>query len=415
MTNETRNPNDEGPPPAESRAASGFSLPSSFALRHSSFTPRPALLIGHNDLRLFLRNRASFIWLFVIPLAFVYFMGFANRRPGSPSAPRPTVVMDNRDAGFLGSVFLDALGAQGLNALSPTNADTAKRGVRLATNFTAEVLAGRQARVEFFTVGSADTDPASALVSVRMARALIALNSDLVEYASAHGRQTPTAAALKELQQRPNPVALDATYAGRKPIPSGFNLSLPGVLVMYLMMNLLIFGGASVAWERRSGVLRRMAALPVSRGAVIGGKVYGLMLLALVQIVVLLLAGRFLFHVNLGDALGGILVVLLVYAWVAASLGVLVGSLVRAEDKVVGLCVLASIVMAALGGCWWPLEFVPESVKVLAHCVPTGWAMDALHQLITFGGGLAEAKLPLAVLALFGLAANAAAAKFFRS
>jgi ABC-2 type transport system permease protein len=415
MTKETRNPNDEGPPPHEPREASGFGVLSSFAIRHSSFTPRPAFLIGHNDLRLFLRNRASFIWLFVIPLAFVYFMGFANRGPGSPSAPRPTVVVDNRDAGFLGSVFLDALGAQGLNALSPTNADTAKRGVRLATNFTAEVLAGRQSRVEFFTVGSADADPGSALVSVRMARALIALNSDLVEYAGAHGTQTPTAAALKELQQRPNPVALEATYAGRKPIPSGFNLSLPGVLVMYLMMNLLIFGGASVAWERRSGVLRRMAALPVSRGAVIGGKVYGLMLLALVQIVVLLLAGRFLFQVNLGDALGGILVVLLVYAWVAASLGVLVGSLVRAEDKVVGLCVLASIVMAALGGCWWPLEFVPDSVKVLAHCVPTGWAMDALHQLITFGGGLAGAKLPLAVLALFGLAANAAAAKFFRS
>jgi ABC-type multidrug transport system permease subunit len=184
---------------------------------------------------------------------------------------------------------------------------------------------------------------------------------------------------------------------------------------MYLLMNLLIFGGTSVAWERRSGVLRRLTALPVGRGEIIGGKVYGLMLLALLQIAVVLLAGRFLFRVNLGDALGGILVVLLVYAWVAASLGVLVGSLVRAEEKVVGLCVLASLVMAALGGCWWPLEVVPDSVKFLAHCVPTGWAMDALHQLITFGGGLSAAKLPLAVLALFGLAANAAAAKFFRN
>ena len=124
--------------------------------------------------------------------------------------------------------------------------------------------------------------------------------------------------------------------------------------------------------------------------------------------------GRFWFKVNLGDQLGSILLVLLVYVWVAASLGLLVGSVVRAEDKVAGLCVLASLVMAALGGCWWPLEIVPDGVKVIAHCVPTGWAMDALHQLITFGGGLGGASTALGVLALFGLAANIAAVKFFR-
>jgi len=70
--------------------------------------------------------------------------------------------------------------------------------------------------------------------------------------------------------------------------------------------------------------------------------------------------------------------------------------------------------MAALGGCWWPLEIVPDFVKRLAHLVPTGWAMDALHQLITFGGGFAKAKGAIGVLFLFGLAANFTAAKCFR-
>ncbi len=252
------------------------------------------------------------------------------------------------------------------------------------------------------------------LVEMRVARALIALNSHLLEHAAGGGGREPTAAALGELRRRANPVVLESRFGGRKPIPTGYNLSLPGVMVMYLMMNLLIFGGTAVTSERRGGVLRRMAGLPVSRGALIAGKVYGLMLLALVQIGFFLVAGRFLFGVNLGDQFPGILLVLLVFAWVAASLGVLIGSVVRGEDKVVGLCLLVSLSMAAIGGCWWPLEIVPETVRTLAHAIPTGWAMDALHQLITFGAGFDSARDEIAVLAGFGLAANAAAVRWFR-
>lgn len=197
-------------------------------------------------------------------------------------------------------------------------------------------------------------------------------------------------------------------------IPAGFNLSLPGNLVMYLMMNLLIFGGANVAAERRNGVLRRLLVQPPSKGSIVMGKVYGLVLLGVVQITVLLGIGQFLLGVNIAEQWLGILLTLLVFVWVAASLGVLVGSLIAAEEKVIGLCILASLSMAALGGCWWPLELVPAWLRTVAHLLPTGWAMTALHQLITFGGGLAEAARAIGVLVLFGATANLAAARWFR-
>lgn len=98
----------------------------------------------------------------------------------------------------------------------------------------------------------------------------------------------------------------------------------------------------------------------------------------------------------------------------AASLGVLIGSLVVNEDKTIGLCVLASMVMAALGGCWWPMEIVPETMKIIGHLFPTAWAMDSLHQLISFGGGLQTVLVPLGVLALFAVMANAGVAKVLR-
>ena len=72
------------------------------------------------------------------------------------------------------------------------------------------------------------------------------------------------------------------------------------------------------------------------------------------------------------------------------------------------------LLMAAIGGCWWPLEIAPDFMKTAAHFVPAGWALDALHQLISFGGGFDAIVVPVLVLIGFGTVATLAAAKFFR-
>lgn len=372
------------------------------------------LRIGHTDVRIFLRNAVSYVWLFAVPMLFIYFMGFANRGPGDPLNPRPAVLVENRDTNFLGTLFLEELGAQGMRTLPPDQAQEAERGIRIPPDFTARVQAGQSAEVEFFEVETARSGE-GALIELRLARAIIAINSHLLAAALAGGTDPIIeAASLEAARAMPTSVRLEAKFAGRKPVPSGYRFSVPGNLVMYVMMNLLVFGGAGLATQRETGVLRRLAAQPVTRFQIVGGKIYGLFLLGLVQAMVFLVAGRWLFGVRFGASLPGVLVVVLVYSWVAAALGVLVASSVRAEDKVVGLCVLVSLLLAALGGCWWPLEIAPRALQVIAHLLPSGWAMDAMHQLISFGHGLDAVLKPLAVLTGFGLAASVLAARCFR-
>jgi ABC-2 type transport system permease protein len=48
-------------------------------------------------------------------------------------------------------------------------------------------------------------------------------------------------------------------------------------------------------------------------------------------------------------------------------------------------------VLAALGGCWWPIEITPEWAQHVQKLVPTGWTMDALHKLVSFRAGAASA------------------------
>lgn len=374
---------------------------------------RNILLIGHHDVRLFLRERTAYVSLLVVPLAFTWFMSFAVRGPGGPADARPVVVIDNQDAGFMGRVFLKELGEQGLSIVTPEKAGRARLGVTIPVDFTAHVLAKKKTNLHLFVIEGTD-DGMTEIVRLRLWRALIALNVRLARQASDHGGAAPTEGALVALIDAPDPVSLQSTHAGRKPRPVGFNFSLPGNLVGYLFLNMVIFGGASVAQQRRYGLMRRMAVQPVTSRELLLGKIYGLVLLAGVQVAVLLAAGQFVFGVDVAQNLPGILLTLLVFSWVAASIGVLIGFLVRAEDKVIGLCLAIGLPAAALGGCWWPLEFAPPFFQHLAHAVPTGWALDAMHQFITFGAGISSVILPLAVLAGFGIVANLAAIRFFR-
>ncbi len=375
---------------------------------------RHVLHIGHTDLRLFLKRKSAYLWLFVVPFAFIYLMGTAMQGPGDPDNHRASVMIDNQDTNFLSRVFLDELGAQGMWVLSPTNKEAAARSIRIPSNFTSKVLRGKQSKVSFLKhEDSAEAD--AAIIEVRLVRSLIAMNGHILEAAThTDSLETINEDTLRKIMASPDPVALKAKFAGRKPVPSGFNFSLPGNLVMYLMMNLLIFGGATIASERRNGVIKRLMVHPVTKFELVQGKIYGLMLLGVVQILFFLAVGKILFHVNLGANLPAVTLTLIIFAWVAGSLGVLVGCVTASEDRVAGICVLASLIMAALGGCWWPLEIGPPVLKTIALWVPTGWVLQALHQLISFGSGFSAVILPIAVLLAFGAAANLLAARFFR-
>lgn len=375
---------------------------------------RNILEIGFNDLRLFLKGRTSYVWLFVIPLLFMGLMALASYGPNEAKNRYPPVLVENRDSGHVGAYFVELLSAQGLWRVDPTKDPKTKpvSGVRIPADFTAQLQANKDVKLEFFAIDSSRTADAT-LIEARVVRALIRLNADLFE-ASAKSAGFPSAQELKALREKPDPVALDSRYAGRNPVPTGFNFSLPGNLVSFLLMNLLIFGGTMVAASRQSGTLRRLMTLPVRRGELVTGQIFGLWLLGLVQIGFFLIVGRFVFHVNLGANLPGVMLVLFVFAWVAAALGVLVGSVLDAPDRVVGVCIFVSLMMAAMGGCWFPLEVTPDWVKTMAHGVPTGWAMDALNHLISFGHGLETVTKHLAVLAGCGVVATAAAARWFR-
>ncbi|HEU5321915.1 MAG TPA: ABC transporter permease, partial [Methylomirabilota bacterium] len=207
-------------------------------------------------------------------------------------------------------------------------------------------------------------------------------------------------------------VRLDVTTAGRgRPVPAGLAQSVPGTLTMIVLMMTMIYGGIFLAIEKRSGLLRRQMGLPIGRGGLIAGTLGGRLLVAGVQIVVLLLAGRLIFDVDFGASPAGLALLLTTYAFSVAGLATFFGAVFRTPEQAAATGWVTSMVMAAMGGCWWPGEIVPRWLWHAAHIFPTTWAMDAFHALISFGRGIEGVVLPAAVLLGFGLVFSALGAR----
>jgi ABC-2 type transport system permease protein len=115
-----------------------------------------------------------------------------------------------------------------------------------------------------------------------------------------------------------------------------------------------------------------------------------------VVLVVGLIAG-----LHLGGDLVGLLVIALAFTLAVTTLSFAVGSRLENETQSMGLSLLLTLVLAPLGGAWWPLEIVPAFMRTLGHISPVAWAMDGYRQLIFENGTLGGVLLPVIVLFLF--------------
>lgn len=375
---------------------------------------RDAFYLARADARLLLRSRYVWIWAFVMPVVFFYFLGTAtggfSRRAAAPPA---FAVLVPQDAGYLADLLVERLGAQGYRvARVPDDAALARytRRLRIPAGFTANVLAGKPMPVEFSRSGEGLD---ASYDRVRAAKAVYSVLADMVVAAASGAPLSKD--SLAAVSQRPRLLSVEVSSAGRRTFaPGGFEQAVPGTMVMFVLLAMFTSGSVWLVVEREQGVLRRLASTPMSRGAIVAGKWGARMALALIQTGFALAAGAFLFRVNWGPNLWMIAVILTAYAALAVSLSVLLGSLARTMGQAVAAGVLASNIMAAAGGCWWPIEITPRWAQSLALVFPTGWTMDALHRLVSFGDSPAAAVPHLVALVAGALVAGVFAARRFR-
>lgn len=383
---------------------------------------RQIALLAANDLRLTVRDRAAFFWMLVLPIGLMWVFGQVNRG-GSSGPPKAALTVEDRDGGWLSRALVAELETAeqiDLKTVEP-GAPRQQEPTRLLVipqGFTANALAGEQQILEL-TKASGSNQELGLAVEANLTRAIVRLVGRLAEVGpKAPGDADGSAQqkAFVALAGRPPVVSVAVSTAGQgKPVPGGMAQSVPGILTMTVLMMTVIYGGVFLTLEKRQGMIRRQATLPLSPGVLFTGKLAGRLALATLQAVLLVAAGRFLFGFSWGSSPLGLTLVLATYLAAVAAFSTLLGAVLSTPDQASSVGWIASMILAALGGCWWPSEVMPRWLWQAAHALPTAWAMDGFHTLISFGKGTEAILVPAAVLAGFAALFTLLGARFFRT
>jgi ABC-type Na+ efflux pump permease subunit len=375
-----------------------------------------AWFLARADFFHMLRQRETILWIFIMPVVFFYFIGMVTggSRLRSQEDRRETLALwGPDDGGFLADQLaarLEKLDFRVVRAESEQEWAGHRRRLRLPERFTEKVLAGEPVKPAFEREGSAAD---AGFDEVRVMRAVYSELGDLI-VAGKDGAEITEESLTKVAEtERTLEVAVSAAGELRR-IPSGFEQAIPGITVMFTLIVMFTTGGISLVVERRGGLLRRLASSPMSRASVVAGKWGARMMLGVIQIGIAMLTGWALFDIPWGPNRAVVILVLFSYGALVSALGVLLGNIAKTEGQAAGVGVLAANALAALGGCWWPIEVTPEWAQQLSMLLPTGWAMDALHKLMSFGAPPSSVAPHVAALLASAALAGYAVSRTFR-
>jgi len=423
----------------------------------------PALItfgaLVRKDLETFLLDRRALVVSVVTPILIAAFFGSLFGGDGQASLSRVPVALVDEDASELSRALAADLAADGALAVVPLGRAEAERRVLAGKLGVAVVLPrgfGHDAPRALFggslkpavllyydpsqglarplleglltqhvmervsrEVFSATGSPAlvaETLAAVRanpgIRPATVADLSQVLEAVrrlQAHAAGDPAAAAGGTLEV---PFSLSATPLAAGPRYNGYAHSFAGMSVQFILF-MGIDAGVALLVMRQTGVWRRLSAAPVSRAMLLGARVAGTTLVALVILALVYLAAALCFGVRISGSVAGFALVAVAFAVLAATMGLMIAALGRSVAATRGIAMLVVLLLVMLGGAWVPSFVFPEWLQQVALVMPTRWAVDGLDAVTWRGQPFAAALLPAAVLAGFAaLCAAVALARF---
>ena len=384
------------------------------------------IAIIRKDTILRFEGRTELLFFLILPIFFTYLL--SGGAPGAGDDNRLYVPVINEDGGGRAAALLSALGQSQTirpevvaraDAESLLDANDIGALLIIPAGFSdgltaAAVLAGDPAEIILRTapgtniglvvageVNQAMGELARPLLvarnSVRGVEAARPFAGDVARAAFFDDAQV---AAETALAAQPERVTYTVLSGGEVYDPRA--QSSAGQLLTWVFIPLLGASGLFAA-ERALGTLRRLMVTPTRRSSFLTGAISGQFLMALVQMAILIAFGVFVLHIPWGRAPVALAVTLVTFALSGVALGTALGTFVKTESQASNLSIMIGMVMALLGGAWWPMELFPPGLQQAVKVLPTTWAMDALTDITMRGGGLADILPNAAVLLGFAV------------
>jgi len=376
---------------------------------------RAALDIARKDLRQRLRDRSAILVGIVAP--FVLAALFASILGGVSGTLHADWAIVDDDAGSIAAALregpLAALAGSGQLTLTEFPDEAAARAaveagdvdavIHLPAGLSAAAVAGSGARIDLLVAADASLSGGVAESVLRAFAQEVDAVRLAVGTALAASDGPPDLAAIPGLTQAASSVASpivlrDVAAAARETSSATYYAAAMSIFFVFLSAQ---FGIVSLHGERRGGTLARLLASPVRWQAIILGKLAVSLVMAVVSMAVIVVGTSVLLGARWGDPLA-VAGLIAGAALAATGIALLAVSVTRSEEQASSIVAVVAMVLAILGGTFFPLAQGPEILARLTFLTPHAWFLRGVADASS-GGGPGAVAAPIIILLLIGL------------
>ncbi len=183
------------------------------------------------------------------------------------------------------------------------------------------------------------------------------------------------------------------------------NYIVPGLIAVIMMVIAALLTSLTVAREWEQGTMEQLIATPVRPGELVLGKLVPYFVLGMLDVILAVAMGEFLFDVPLRGSVALLLALSAVFLVGALSMGMLVSIVARSQLMATQLAMLLTFLPSfLLSGFMYAIGNMPAPIRAATHVVPARYFVSILKGIYLKGVGLPVLAGEAALLSAFGAA-----------
>ncbi len=403
--------------------------------------------IALKDLKIFATDRASVFFWIVFPFLFIILFNFLLGGVGSEDERLELHVVTLETAGGMSHQIIGAMETMDEAQLGPgapkvvwdRDYEEARRAVEdgelagfiaFPADFSQALMTGSGTHLEVYVdAGNVNTRAAleglAGAISSQIGTHQVIINASVALMVEEGVIPADVASIDKAVQQIMGEIfaatGAEAPYlafrtemVGEVEAENPSNYVIPGYLVMFVFFAAAVTAETLVR-ERQNNTLERLLATSVRRESILGGVFTGTALRGLIQIAIFWVAGILAFNIDLGLSPLAVIILSVLMVIMSSAFAVMLATLARTQRSAGSLATITGLLLAPLGGCWWPFFLYPEWLQNIARITPHAWATSGFNKLMVFGADFGAAVPNMLALLGFAVVFGAIAVWRFRT
>lgn len=171
-------------------------------------------------------------------------------------------------------------------------------------------------------------------------------------------------------------------------LKSVFNF-VPGVMTVILMLVSAMMTSISITREKELGTMEILLVSPIQPFQVIIGKVFPYIFLSIINAIVILLLGFFVFKMPINGSLFLLLSESILFIISALSLGILISTISNSQQTAMMLSLMGLMLpVIILSGFIFPINSMPLPMQIISNIIPAKWFIIIIKAIMLKGVGI---------------------------